>query len=192
MEWFKLNPNAKVQNMSAVGSDHSLILVYSEQRDEKAPQMFRFEAMWAEHKECAATVEKGWQGDYEGSFCYSLVKKLKNSRRVLIDWSKATFPNNRKMIDEIMGKLEKIQDAESPSKDMMQEAESLVRELNDMWAREEQYWFQRSRVKWVEYGDQNSKFFHQTTIQSKQRKKIMRIKSSNDEWVETEEGVMRF
>ncbi|OMO82636.1 reverse transcriptase [Corchorus capsularis] len=137
MEWLELNPNAKVQNLPAVGSDHSPILVLSDLKDKKAPKEFRFESMWAEHKDCADVIRKGWQPDYDGSQGYQLVKKLKNSRRALIEWSKNTFPNNRKKIDDLMHKMALIQDAEQVTTEMMKEAENCVKELNETWANEE-------------------------------------------------------
>ena len=40
-------------------------------------------------------------------------------------------------------------------------------------------------------GDRNSKFFHASTIQRRDRNRIQRLKDSNGEWVEGQEDVTR-
>ena len=44
---------------------------------------------------------------------FQLVQKQKRCRRLLIEWSKKIFPNNRKVIDEIMRKIGEIQDKDA-------------------------------------------------------------------------------
>lgn len=46
------------------------------------------------------------------------------------------------------------------------------------------FWGQRARVKWLNEGDRNTKFFHATTIQRRGRNRIQRIKDGRGEWVE--------
>lgn len=58
-----------------------------------------------------------------------------------------------------------------------------------LWKQEEKYWGQRSRVKWLNYGDKNSKFFHASTVQRRDRNKLVRIKDKNGEWLEGQEAV---
>ena len=48
------------------------------------------------------------------------------------------------------------------------------------------FWLQRSRIKWLREGDQNNSFFHNTTIQKRQRNKILRLKNSDGVWMEME------
>lgn len=44
------------------------------------------------------------------------------------------------------------------------------------------FWHQRSRVNWLRLGDRNSRFFHLTTIQRRQRNQIVKLKDENGEW----------
>lgn len=56
----------------------------------------------------------------------------------------------------------------------------------------EQYWKQRSRVLWLKGGDRNSRFFHATTRQRRQRRqwnKILRLSRGGDIWVNSDKGI---
>lgn len=58
--------------------------------------------------------------------------------------------------------------------------------VEDCQKREEQFWYQRSRVLWLWWGDKNTKFFHQKTLQRRQRNIISRLKNDEEQWVEDE------
>jgi len=44
-------------------------------------------------------------------------------------------------------------------------------------------WFQKSREKWVELGDRNTKYFHTSTIIRRCRNRIEALKDNEDRWV---------
>ena len=46
------------------------------------------------------------------------------------------------------------------SYDLVELEKSLQAEYNLVLAQEEMLWFQKSREKWVKFGDQNTSFFH--------------------------------
>jgi len=56
-------------------------------------------------------------------------------------------------------------------------------ELQQVWQREEQYWAQRSRINWLQWGDRNTKFFHATTLQRRQRNQINILRDAHQQWV---------
>jgi hypothetical protein len=58
------------------------------------------------------------------------------------------------------------------------------KQITQLWKQEELYWGQRARVKWLNWGDRNTKFFHASTIQRRDRNKLSRIKDDNGQWVE--------
>ncbi|KAI9120895.1 hypothetical protein K1719_007928 [Acacia pycnantha] len=56
---------------------------------------------------------------------------------------------------------------------------------------EEIYWWQRSVVAWLVDGDRNTRFFHASVIQRRQRNKILRLKRDNGTWVEDRVDINR-
>ncbi|KAF7127845.1 hypothetical protein RHSIM_Rhsim11G0006400 [Rhododendron simsii] len=59
---------------------------------------------------------------------------------------------------------------------------SLSRQMEDLWQKDAMYWHQRSRIKWLKMGNRNSRFFHLSTIQRRQRNQIMRLKDNKGVW----------
>ncbi|OMO61797.1 reverse transcriptase [Corchorus capsularis] len=88
-----------------------------------------------------------------------------------------------------MKKIADIQDNDG-SVESYKTVENLVTELKEMWTREEQYWFQRSRIKWLREGDANTNFFHQTTVERKQFNKILSLKAEDGSWIEKEKDIV--
>ncbi|KAI9071304.1 hypothetical protein K1719_046733 [Acacia pycnantha] len=57
----------------------------------------------------------------------------------------------------------------------LNEAEVLTRQIEDVWAKEESYWWQRLRISWLTCGDKNTKFFHNSVLQRRQRNKVLHL-----------------
>ncbi|OMO53103.1 Endonuclease/exonuclease/phosphatase [Corchorus capsularis] len=150
-------------------------------------QVFNLPA--AEDPGCECIVRKGWQMENEGSGCYKLAQKLRHNNLLLSKWSKEAFPNNKEVIEQLMAKMQVIPTTGSGEENLI-EYKRVTEELNEAWEKEEKYWYQRSRIKWTLFGDQNTVFFHQTTIQRRQRNKILRIKDNSGEWLEDEASIV--
>lgn len=71
------------------------------------------------------------------------------------------------------------------------EVKRLRRNIEELWKQEEAYWSQRSRVHWLKWGDRNSKFFHASTIQRRNRNILHRIKDHLGNWLEGQQEVMQ-
>ena len=107
--WEETYPCSQVQNIPAVRSNHSLLIMNIEYHDKKAPRKFKFEIVWAEMKECGEVIRKGWEYNGQGSKMFKLVQKLKGCRKKLKEWSRETIPNNRKIIEELTRRVADIQ-----------------------------------------------------------------------------------
>jgi hypothetical protein len=58
----------------------------------------------------------------------------------------------------------------------------LHREYEDILPQEEILWYQKSREKWVRFGDLNSKFFHTRTVVRRKKNKIHGLFVGNGDW----------
>ena len=159
-----------------------------EYHDKKAPRKFKFEIVWAEMEECGEVIRKGWEYKGQGSRMFKLVQKLKGCRKKLKEWSREAVPNNRKMIDELTRRVADIQGGDD-MEGRFEEYREVMAKIKEVWEKEEKYWYQRSRVKWMEFGDKNTRYFHQVTRQRRQINKVVRIKERDGEWIEEEDLV---
>lgn len=59
----------------------------------------------------------------------------------------------------------------------------LTGHIENLWRQEEMYWRLRSRIRWLQWGDTNTNFFHATIIQRRQRNIISMLKNTEDSWM---------
>ncbi|KAG5533573.1 hypothetical protein RHGRI_027682 [Rhododendron griersonianum] len=142
-------------------------------------------AQWRElHDRAMVFVEETWSQNGEGSKMYTVCKKLRGCKEKLKAWSIRKFGNLKLMIattkDQLMEVQKQIQNGFNP--DALALEKSLIKKLEDLWQKNAMYWHQRSRIKWLQMGDKNSRFFHLSTIQRRQRNQIMRLKDSSGVW----------
>lgn len=56
--------------------------------------------------------------------------------------------------------------------------------LEDILEEERFLWLQSTRDKWIEDGERNTKFLHTSVIAKQAKRKIVRLKDANGEWIE--------
>ncbi|KAK4260674.1 hypothetical protein QN277_003758 [Acacia crassicarpa] len=176
--------HAVVFHIDPIGSDHHVLLVDYCFYEAKTPKPFRFEANWVHHEEYLQVVNEGWN-DVEGHVennVLELVRRLDACRKRLVVWSRGTFPNFRRLIVRLKQKLECC-NIGPITEQSVAETEELTRQLEEVWSQEEIYWRQRSRIGWLNSGDKNTRFFHSSVIQKRQRNKILRLKDDRDVWL---------
>ncbi|KAJ9190426.1 hypothetical protein P3X46_001631 [Hevea brasiliensis] len=78
----------------------------------------------------------------------------------------------------------------SPITEANKEVEqSLLNRLHELWQREEIHWKQRSRINWLKEGDKNTRFFHLSTIQRRQRNTILKLRGENGRWLDSDTDI---
>ena len=65
----------------------------------------------------------------------------------------------------------------------LQEARAVMRQS---LVKEEAFWRQKARIKWLQDGDRNSRFFHAVVAERRAKSVIHRIRSSAGEWLTDE------
>ena len=118
-------------------------------------------------------------------FC--LVSKLKYVKEKILKWNNLHFKNifkEKLEIEEKIGKLNK----EIISKGMNNDSFLLEKEYllkhEEILAKEETFWRQKSREKWLLEGDRNTIFFHNSTLSNRNYTNIAKIKNSMAEQTE--------
>lgn len=99
-----------------------------------------------------------------------------------------TRKNNKATIDKLSGELKQCFDSDF-SEEMVALAADIIGKIEKAWDEEEKYWEQRARVNWLKSGDQNTRFFHATTVQRRKRNKILKMKDADGAWLENEDDI---
>ncbi|KAF7136176.1 hypothetical protein RHSIM_Rhsim08G0187900 [Rhododendron simsii] len=120
----------------------------------------------------------------EVSKMYRLCKKLRGCKERLKNWHRVNFEDMRLQIAILKDKLEEVQRKQEMgfNSDLYIEKKILVTKLADLWQKASMFWHQRSHVDWLRMGDRNSRFFHLTNIQRRQKSQIFKMKDVNGPW----------
>jgi hypothetical protein len=132
----------------------------------------RFENIWLQDKECSQIVKTTWEHrnkDLKGNLQEVLTK--------LHQWGMTNYGNVPKEIKAIQDKLKTMR-ASTPSKEQLNHIKQLEAKLDSLNQKEEQWWAQRAKIKWLQQGDKNSKFFHFKATQRQRKNKINFITNS--------------
>ncbi|KAI8572283.1 hypothetical protein RHMOL_Rhmol01G0186300 [Rhododendron molle] len=134
---------------------------------------FKFFNFWPQHPEFGQILSNSWSEP--------LSAKLKRLKCVLKQLNLKNNSNISKRVLDVRAELCTLQERlfTSPSDEALciQEKE-LVCEYVLLRTAEESFMKQRSRVKWLALGDQNTKFFHQKLCTHRARNTILSLQST--------------
>nr|KYP39451.1 Putative ribonuclease H protein At1g65750 family [Cajanus cajan] len=178
--WQAMFPEAYVENLCRVYSDHCpLLLRHEGSRDKSHDRPFRFQAAWATHKDFERIVREAW--------CHStptLANWLQAVRVDAIKFNKEVFGNiitrKKALQRRLKGVQLQLEIGESESLSRLEKA--IQAELDETCLQEEYLWFQKSREKWVRFGDRNTSFFHAQTLARRRRNKIQGLFLLDGSW----------
>ncbi|KAH7842957.1 hypothetical protein Vadar_011057 [Vaccinium darrowii] len=185
-KWRELYDQALVFGEAAIGSNHNPLILHTTFLLHKVGKPFRFESFWTTEEECRGIISEAWSKWWEGSKMVKVCKKLHGCQDKLKEWHRANFENLRFQIaitkEQLFDVQKQLDQGYNP--DCIAFERVLTRRLEDLWQKDSMYWHQRSRIKWLHLGDKNSRFFHLTTIQRRQRNQIVKLKDGKGSWKE--------
>ncbi|KAL4378358.1 hypothetical protein GQ457_02G030160 [Hibiscus cannabinus] len=173
--WNIAFPKAVVMLDIAMGSDHAPVIIYLHGVNKKGKKDFKFESKWLLEEDCASTVQGSWKPISQPRISHRFGSKLRRTKFTLVRWSKLKDRVKNLRKTELHRRIEHLQGKQFTGEELS-ESISCKKELDQMWEDEERYWHQRARIKWLQYGDKNTKFFHATTLQHRRANAISRIK----------------
>ncbi|XP_065626539.1 uncharacterized protein LOC136066332 [Quercus suber] len=149
---------------------------------------FRFEAMWVTNGRCEAVVYSAWDMGSHKDPISSVLMKVGHCQEQLIMWNKKIFGNVRWNLAKVRKKLENAE-ACSMGGGGNERLASLNEELQNLMALEECMWSQRAKLDYLQYGDQNTKYFHCRALERNKRNYISSIENDAGVWTEEESQV---
>lgn len=146
-------------------------------------KLFHFQAAWMSHPEYEAVVHNTWSHSHGNAML-----KLDKVRERSLIFNREVFGNIFKRKRHLEGRIKGVhrQLDISLSSALIKLERELQDQYNDVLAQEELLWFQKSREKWVELGNKNTKFFHTQTVIRRRRNKITGL-MIKDTWCSVED-----
>ncbi|XP_019459941.1 PREDICTED: uncharacterized protein LOC109359701 [Lupinus angustifolius] len=178
--WRTVFSEAYVENLPKLHSDHCPILIRCS--DDGTPiscRPFRFQVAWSTHADFEDVVRQAWSlvdSDVTGG--------LNKVKKDAISFNKNIFGNIFRRKRRLEARIREIQlSLETCDSHTLVTLEAqLRRDYNKALRQEEMLWFQKSREKWVRFGDRNTKFFHTQTIVRRKRNKIHGLFHGDGSW----------
>jgi len=145
---------------------------------ERPSSPFRFQACWLTHDDYPTVVNNAWKNGEP-----YITDSLNRVRDDSLTFNKEVFGNIFKRKKDIEKQLQHVQMIERvDSIHLNMEEANLQKMYQEVLKHEELLWYQKSREKWVKFGDKNNKFFHTQTIIRRKRNKIQGLHLDDGTW----------
>ncbi|PNY04054.1 ribonuclease H, partial [Trifolium pratense] len=187
VDWRLSFPDSLAELLPAHDSDHNPILISCMKAKSKRSNIFHFQAAWLSHPDYESLVDTTWN-QAEGD----VVSKLSIVQTTSLRFNKEVFGNiykNKKLLEARIKGVH-LQLDSCQSSDLISFEKSLQLEYNKVLAQEEMMWYQKSREKWVKFGNKNTRFFHIQSVIRSRRNKIASLQIDGI-WCSDEEVLRR-
>ncbi|KAJ8769481.1 hypothetical protein K2173_002971 [Erythroxylum novogranatense] len=178
--WNSLFENAVCTNLVAPVSNHSPLLVDTDGSFGLTNRNFRFDNSWLLDNDFFAVVQRSWHGSTNDDF-------LLRRNKVIDDvhaWGKARNRLRWQQKHIVQQKLE----SEIDSLDHLS-----IQHLKEQWnlflAEDEIRLKQQAKVFWLQNGNKNSKYFHNSIKARSRGNRIDKLQDASGSWVHSEEGI---
>ncbi|CAA7024805.1 unnamed protein product [Microthlaspi erraticum] len=175
---------ASVTHLPFLASDYTPLFVQLSPEQIRDPRRrpFRFEAAWLLHGSFKELLTNSW------SDTVSTPQALCCLRDKLRRWNRDVFGDVNKRKEELLTEIKAIQETLELQRtdDLLRREEELSKELDVVMEQEELIWFQKSREKYIMFGDRNTRSFHTSTVIRRRRNKIEALKDNDGQWVSSQ------
>ncbi|XP_049359160.1 uncharacterized protein LOC125823817 [Solanum verrucosum] len=175
-------PVSEVQHLVREGLDHAPLLLQCNSNNERVSKPFRFLNFWVKHGEFLRVVRENWEMDIQGGPFYIVKEQMNRLKRVLSKWSKESYGDIFQKVStlEDVIKVKEVQLEVHCSDENMRDLNKAEEELQKFYQLEEDFWKQKSGMKWFNDDDRNTKFFHSYVKGRRRRLIINEIEDENE------------
>lgn len=179
---------AAIFHLPAIQFDHKPLLVKLKGTLNFHPRPFRFVGMWILEQGSIDVVRRAWGIQIRGSSPFQVIGCIMNVKLAFKKWNKQIFGRVQEQIAEVSGQIEGIQSCYA-SPESVDKENKLQGVLDNLYRKEQLLWKEKSKETWMEEGDQNSRFFHLSTIIRRRINYMDAILDNNQEAVSDHEGI---
>ncbi|XP_060200399.1 uncharacterized protein LOC132628652 [Lycium barbarum] len=166
-EFINLSPSSEVSHLIRHGSKYAPLHVMCDTQEEVVVKPFKFLNFWSQHPKFLELVQDNWCLDFAANPFSEFQAKMKKVKLALAKCSKDTYGNIFQQISTIEDiiKVKELQFELNPSMLNRTDLHKAQAELNNYLHLEEEYWKQKSGMRWFKDGDRNTKeeavtFYH--------------------------------
>ena len=187
-DWCQLYPDSIVSGGPFTCSDHTYILLNTEQSHSfrKRP-FFQYQPHWSVYEDVKHLVRKSWSSRHMGTPMFRITRKLHAIKRDLKEWSSQRFGNYKRQIEKNTDKLKDVESQllENPNSPRLNHWHfRLLKQRENLLLFNKRFWGKFARQRWLVDGDRNSRYFHQSAKTRKQRSAILRIQDDAGVWLD--------
>lgn len=177
-DWLIQFPNAYAYFMPEGTYDHCPCVVHFEEETARKKGPFRFYNMWTLAPSFMEIVKSNWEQEIKGTPMFQIVTKLKGLKHELKGLNRSQFTDIETSASVAQAALADLQKklSDDPTNCVISQAErQLAKECVILQQAKNEFLAQKSKVRWVMEGDDNTKYFHSTLKQRRANNKVLRI-----------------
>jgi hypothetical protein len=163
-DWESMFPLVTIHKISREISDHNPIILDTLENREQKSRNFKFEKSWLKEDDFLDNVERIWRQPMYAKNSLEVVQiKLKRVKSCLKGWGANIRGRDKKKKQELHMELDILEDLEEKgciSNIQACRKSQIQIEVLMLLEKEEAFWQQRSRERWLLQGDNNTSFFH--------------------------------
>lgn len=157
--WLLQYPRSEATFLRFYGSDHRHVITNMHSaHSTKRRRQFRFDKRLLDFDDFKDYVYEGWNKNVNGN-C-NIHTRIKSCRHAMSECKYNNNMNSEKNMEEIKTQLDAAMISSTATRE---EIKNLQQKLFAEYRSEEEFWYQKSRIKWLNFGDRNTNFYHAFT-----------------------------
>ncbi|KAF6157633.1 hypothetical protein GIB67_037206, partial [Kingdonia uniflora] len=193
-QWMNTFNYSQAKFLNPIVSDHSPYILNITSPSSSNPKPFKFYNCWVDDSEFLDVVKNAWKFQIEGNATFIFVSKLKNVKKKLKKKFSKAFSHLDTQIFNAKNALDILQDnlqIDPLNQNLATQEKLALKFFVDLVKIDEHVKKQKSRVQWLQLGDSNSKFFHNSIKARRARNRILSIIDSNGSALNIEKDICK-